>query len=158
MNQIQFERLDKTEAAALRLLRLFMVLDGAYVPPISSIVQLSEYTSKLIRLAEIVIARHDVHDIGLVALYANDLVSKCAFISSIGVKPDYQGKRVGLKLLLQAIEIADRKGMERIRLEVDIKNQIAHSFYRKAGFLEIDLRYYADDRQCLILERSVTHG
>ena len=56
--------------------------------------------------------------IGLLAMYVNDIVHKDAFISSIGVLPEYQGKGISSNLMLKAIGVAVENKMSTISLEV----------------------------------------
>ena len=63
---------------------------------------------------------------------------------TIGVDPDYQGKKLGSLLLHRTLEKAlDIEDMECI-LEVRLSNIVAQNLYKKYGFVEVGLRkeYY----------------
>ncbi len=72
--------------------------------------------------------------IGYVAFYANNHISKNAFISSICVLNEYQRSHIGSKLMRRCIEISKKQGMERLRLEVLKTNDKAIDFYSSWGF------------------------
>lgn len=71
---------------------------------------------------------------GYVAMYSNDYSSRTAYITLIGVRPEWQRKAIGSSLLKAATDVALEKGMERILLEVRDDNRGAVSFYEKNGF------------------------
>lgn len=63
---------------------------------------------------------------------------------TIGVDPDYQGKKLGSLLLHRTLEKAlDIEDMECF-LEVRVSNIVAQNLYKKYGFVEVGLRkeYY----------------
>ena len=72
--------------------------------------------------------------LGYAAMYANDLVTKTAYISLICIKPEAQGLHIGSKLIQRCFEIAKLKGMTRIKLEVLNSNFRAIAFYSHHGF------------------------
>lgn len=92
------------------------------------------YYAKLEENAEIIVSVIDDHDVGFVAFYANNLVTKIAFISALGVKPEFHRLHIARKLAGYALSIAKSKGMEWFRLEVDDQNTNAISFYESMGF------------------------
>lgn len=71
---------------------------------------------------------------GYVAFYANDVETKTAYISNIGVLEEYQEKGIGGDLLDVVIDNAQKEGMCKIRLEVLNSNEKAIDFYRHKGF------------------------
>ncbi|MCM1261869.1 MAG: GNAT family N-acetyltransferase [Butyrivibrio sp.] len=72
--------------------------------------------------------------VGYVAIYANDYVSKIAYISMIAVLENMQRKHIGSELMNRCIVEATKNNMEYIRLEVHKSNQKAISFYEHYGF------------------------
>lgn len=68
--------------------------------------------------------------IGYAAIYVNDVNNGNAYISSIGVKGDYQGQHIGSMLMETGLREARRKGMKYMRLEVLKTNDKAISFYK----------------------------
>lgn len=72
--------------------------------------------------------------IGFFAMYANDTVTKTAFISFIAVGIPYRGSGYGSVLLDKAVQTAKEKSMKILKLEVLKDNLIAQQFYKKHGF------------------------
>lgn len=60
--------------------------------------------------------------------------STVAGIETIDVDPSFQGKGIGTSLLEAAEKSMKSNGIEKIRLEVSIGNNVAIRFYEKAGF------------------------
>lgn len=72
--------------------------------------------------------------VGYAAIYANDMESKIAFITMIGVLENMQGKHVGSTLMKRCVEESQKCGMNAIRLEVLNTNTKAIDFYHHSGF------------------------
>jgi ribosomal protein S18 acetylase RimI-like enzyme len=119
------------------LYALLVKLDESYIPPISSRVNLKEYSVKLLKNGKVFCAKTSKDGyVGVLAIYINDFVDNKAFISSIGVLPEYYGAGVSENLLSKACEVAIEYGMKSISLEVSVENQRAIVFYTKHGFYE----------------------
>lgn len=71
---------------------------------------------------------------GFVGYYANDILDKTGYLSTIVVSQKYQGKGIGRILLLKCLDDCRRKGMIRCRLEVRKENLRAIRFYKAKGF------------------------
>ena len=78
-----------------------------------------------------------------------------AHILNICIKPEYQGKGLGRKMLNHLIEQAHITGTDMILLEVRRSNQLAIDLYMSEGFHELGVRnaYYpsADGREDAII-------
>lgn len=94
--------------------------------------------------------------VGYVALYANDLQSKTAYITLIAVREDSQKSGVGSSLIAWCENTASKRGMKLLRLEVDKTNAKARTFYEKHGFCyeeeqkkdSLYMRKSLDNRNC----------
>ena len=95
---------------------------------------IDEFAAKLSRNAIVSILESNGEAVGFVAFYANDLKTKTCFITLIGVLPEFQRMRYGIKLLNHCIAKASGLGMMSIQLEVNKKKTAAFSFYMKNGF------------------------
>ena len=71
---------------------------------------------------------------GLCAFYANDNVTKIAFLSMIVVAKGEQGKGIGKELICRMIKHCISNGMTQLKLEVANTNYSAIRFYEKQGF------------------------
>ena len=103
-------------------------------------VTLDNYAIKLSKYANVCIAKYGEETCGLLVYYDNDEVSKTAYISLIGLLPRFQGMGIGRKLLEYCVKETTTRGMIKIKLEVNITNIGAISFYKKHGFIECDER------------------
>lgn len=118
----------------MRLTALLEELDQSYIPPVSSRQDINDYCRKLITNGEIFILKDGGVELGFVAVYVNDQKGKCAFISSIGIKPKYRGSGMGKVLVDHVTAVARESGMHKIRLEVSRRNKAAQQLYIKCGF------------------------
>lgn len=87
--------------------------------------------------------------------YQNNIVATCivvrqkrrvqhaATISTLATHPDFHGKGIGTKFMVQIINTLKDSGIKRIDLYAEADNPVAISFYRKLGFeLEGVLKKY----------------
>lgn len=93
------------------------------------------------RLDQIIfVAEHDEKIIGFINLKETEQPNTYD-LSAIYLLPDYQGKRIGSRLIAHSIEPI--KNFEKIFLEVEKDNINAVNFYKKLGFKIVD--EYNDD-------------
>ena len=81
----------------------------------------------------------------------------------IGLLAEARGRRLGRRLMMEAIQAAQRQGMERIELEVFASNERAIALYQSLGFRheglkrrvrKLDGRYEDDVIMALLLDES----
>jgi GNAT superfamily N-acetyltransferase/SAM-dependent methyltransferase len=111
-----------------------LACDSAFVPPLSNRVVINEYAHKIAEKAVRFEAWQDGKLVALVAVYCNRGDEKTAFITSVSVLPEWQGRGIASQLVANAVEHAHALGFVRIELEVDNQNNAAASLYRKHGF------------------------
>ena len=99
------------------------------------ITNMDEYAEKLSEFACVYTAKKDDDNVGVLVFYANDMKTKNAYISLIGVKKDYEGMGFGKELLTFCEQISQKNGMCILKLEVDEDNTRAIRFYEKNGFV-----------------------
>jgi len=124
-------RLDSVGAA--ELLTHLHAADAAFVPPLSSRIDLSGYADKLAAHARRIEAWQDDTLAGVIAMYANDC-AQGGFITNVSVLPAYQGQGVAGELLTRTLALAAELGLPRLRLEVYADNTAALALYRRHGF------------------------
>ena len=100
----------------------------------SRVGDLQQYARKLRDKAFVDSAARDGTTVGLVAFYANDLVSGTAFLTHLAVTRPYWGMGVGLMLMCVCRRVSRDCGMTRLKLEVDTSNTRAIAFYELFGF------------------------
>nr|WP_305139849.1 GNAT family N-acetyltransferase [uncultured Acetatifactor sp.] len=113
--------------------QVIRLCDDAFEQPLGEREDALLLMQKINSAAEIIFAYAE-SVAGYVAMYANDYSSRTAYITLIGVRPEWQRKAIGSSLLKAAVDVALEKGMERILLEVRDDNRGAVSFYEKNGF------------------------
>lgn len=74
-------------------------------------------------------------------------------LHEVVVKPGCQGHGIGRELIARAIQYADDRGRERVRLWVGDKNERAATIYRRLGFVTLS-RHGVWERMELVLTRS----
>ena len=76
-------------------------------------------------------------------------------IYSIAVHPDFRGKKVGQLLIDQIAAIAQKQGLKRITLEVNVSNSPAIHLYVKNGFkcTSIKENYYHNGTSAYYMQR-----
>ena len=95
----------------------------------------SEVFEKIDKYAVFFVAYEEGDVCGYAAMYNNDMSSKKAYITMIGVRDAFQRKHIGSKLMEACVKSASENGMVAIRLEVLNSNTKAISFYKNKGFV-----------------------
>lgn len=88
------------------------------------------------------IAEDDSKPIGYIAAVHKPMswsLSKYLEIVNMGVSPDYRSQGIGTNLIKKCLEIAKRKGYQKVYVASYYKNTRAVSFYEKSGFAKIDI-------------------
>jgi ribosomal protein S18 acetylase RimI-like enzyme len=124
----------RTQPSLNELTEFLQRIDADVVPPLSSRVRLQEYSEKLNRSADCIVAELDHRVVGLCAMYCNDQATREGFISLIAVDAQLRRMGLGASLLEKGLELALNKGMERTLLETHVANHKAISLYRSKDF------------------------
>ena len=110
-------------------------LDDFFYPPLSSRVDLDAYSEKLLSVASIEYLLSENKEIaGLIAYYCNDTENKIAYITYIGLLPEYHGKGIAGKLLDTCISRCMLRQMCRIIVCADEMNEKVIGLYKSRGF------------------------
>jgi GNAT superfamily N-acetyltransferase len=116
------------------------ICDVAFVPKLSSRVNIDSYAKKIFQNADRFEAWAGDKMTGLVAVYCNspnrDL--GVAFITSVSVLPGWHGRGIASRLIESCIEKVRDSNFNCICLEVDVENRIAVLLYEKHGFFKSD--------------------
>jgi ribosomal protein S18 acetylase RimI-like enzyme len=130
-------------ASVAQLARHLRLCDQFFVPPLSERVTLMDYSAKLYEKAERFEAWIDTTLVGLLAGYYDAESGVVAFITSVSVLKEWQGRGVASVLVERSIAHAQHLGFELIELQVALQNDLAVRLYRKHGFQVIS----QDDNQ-----------
>lgn len=111
--------------------------DEAFMPPLSSRVELQAYALKIFDKAHRFEAWQDVEMVGLIAAYCNDPAKQSSFITSVSVSPSFQGMGIASRLMEQCIRELKSHTFKRLQLEVASNNLPAIRLYQKFGFSHV---------------------
>ena len=117
-----------------QLRELLEVCDEAFVPTLSSRVDLKEYSFKLSHRGTLVEAWDGSSLIGVIAIYLDDPSKRVGFVSNVCVNPAYAGCGVASRLLEMSADRAAERTFSRLALEVHANNVPARTLYAKTGF------------------------
>lgn len=112
--------------------------DDKFVQALSERAVIKDYSKKIFSKAERFEAWADGVLVGLVAAYCNDPIKSMAYITSVSVLSDRQGKGIAAHLIRQCVEHAKSMGMHCVSLEVERGNVPAIRLYEKCGFVAND--------------------
>lgn len=137
MTDIRFSR-DKTDVDDLA--RHLNACDRAFMPPLSERLDIGEYAVKLADQAVRFEAWSGNELTGLIAAYCNSPDKSKAFISSVSVLSQQQGRGIAADLLDRCIEHTRKLGFLRMELEVNSGNKAAMALYGRFGFVSTQMR------------------
>ena len=138
------------KAAVSDIYNFLAICDQAFIPALSSQVNIRRYSEKLYENAETVEFWTNGRLSGLVAFYCNDHERKTAYVTSVGVLPEFQGIGIAKEMLKKTIEIAIEENMEFMRLEVGRQNERAANMYRRLNF-----RVLSESTHTLLMEKKI---
>jgi ribosomal-protein-alanine N-acetyltransferase len=121
-------------ASAAQIAALLRRCDSAFIPPLSTRVDVDAYADKIAAHALRLEAWHDTEPVALLAMYCNDIASGTAYITSVSVAPGHARQGIASALLTEARRRAAGLGMRRLALEVDGNNHAALRLYEQQGY------------------------
>jgi len=104
-----------------------------FSPPLSHIVNIKDYSKKLILFSHRYELWIDEKLIGLIAVYENRPPE--AYISNVSIIDEYKGLGYGSKLFKNSLCEIERKGFKKVCLEVYNDNRIAVNMYLRYNFM-----------------------
>lgn len=117
----------------------------AVFPDLPHRVDVAEYFRKIAYNANVYLIKNDNEICAIAAVYMNDIVSKIAYVTLIGVDLNYRNCGLGTMLFKHCEKEAVSCGMTRLRLEVNKNNIAALEFYKKQG---MKIKENATDYSC----------
>ena len=112
-----------------------LLVDGDFLPPLSSRVNIQSYAQKIMDSATRFEAWCGDNMIGLVAAYLNDQQSHIGYLTNVSLLREWTGKGLAGRLLDKCFSHAKAAGIQQICLEVAGDNVPAMSLYKKRGFV-----------------------
>lgn len=110
------------------------ICDNSFSPPLSSKVNIEEYSSKLCQKSFKIEAWESEKLIGLIAFYQND-IEDFFYITNVSIDPNYLGRGIANRLMENTIDFAKKQKINKIILEVDKNNEKAINLYKKHNFV-----------------------
>jgi ribosomal protein S18 acetylase RimI-like enzyme len=126
-----------SQSSAAEITDHLLCSDTAFVPALSSRVDIRAYAQKLQDRAVRFEAWLGEDLVGLVASYCNQTDGSNAFVTSVSVWPECQGQGIADRLMRQCIEHVRSLGFVQMVLEVDQRSLPAVALYQKLGFSEL---------------------
>lgn len=111
------------------LRKVISIESRVYPRPWSASLFLSELTQRGTR--SYLVARHRGEVVGYAGMMFTGFE---AHVTNIAVDPDWQGLKIGSRLLLNLVTEAIARASQRISLEVRVSNGVAQSMYERFGF------------------------
>lgn len=113
---------------------------------------LRNLANKYKNFGEVMIATYNNEVIGYIAYYRNDYDNYNAYISTVVIKKERRGMRIGKTLLRKVIIDCESHGFKVIKLEVDDNNDKAVSLYKSFGFIRTQTATCRSSYYTLFLE------
>ena len=126
--------------------------DNLFPTSLSLHVNIDSYARKLSDFSDFSICRDPKGIVGMISCYTNK--PPVGYISNVCVKNEFQGMGVFTKMFMLLVAKAKEKGIETLRLEVDLNNSKALNLYSLLGFHLVETR---EDRNKLLLECDILH-
>jgi ribosomal protein S18 acetylase RimI-like enzyme len=125
------------QASPLQIAGYFRGLEAGFLAKLWEKVDRSVYLTKLSTLATNFEAWEHGRLVGLVSVYTNRVEEGEAYITHVGIIPDFQGGGIAKQLLSTALDHVRGIGFDHVLLEVEAANHKAKGLYLKLGFLPV---------------------
>ena len=112
--------------------------DDEFTPSLSSRINLETYAKKMCDNAYLFEAFYNNELIALVAMYANDIINKKAYITYVYCKKDYRKLGIANQLIKNAFKKLTEINFKSCSLEVSVDNIPAINLYSKFNFIIIE--------------------
>ena len=112
--------------------------DNSFPIKLSSRVKLEDFVDKILEIGKVYAFKIEKKIIGLIAFYANDYISRKAYLTYICVNQAYRDNKLGLQLMNQMYKECKKSEMKSIFLSTNVKNIHAQKFYEKLGYVRCE--------------------
>jgi len=113
---------------------MILFFDGEFEPPLSQRVDMEEYISKLEKFGNVFVLDYKNESAGIIAFYANDYATKCAYYNILAISKNFQNKGLGSLLFKFGLDKIEKSEMEFVRLRVRKTLENLINFYNRCGF------------------------
>lgn len=94
-------------------------INNCFTPALDSKTNLDLFCEKILSLGNVVVAQTAELVVGVITFCANDLISKKAYVSVVGVDPNYSGNHIATNLLIKAIKLSKNNKMDYITIHAN---------------------------------------
>lgn len=109
-------------------------VDSLFPIPLSQKTNIQQLAEKLLEKGTVLAIIEKEKIVGAVGMYANDVVTKTAYMSVLAVVPAFSSKGIATKIITDAFYHARNAGMEKVYLYTHKTNAGAIALYKKLGF------------------------
>lgn len=134
----------------IELYKYFLSVSNLFVPNLCNVVDIKDYANKVFRNALIIESWDNSTLIGVMACYANNHTTKEAFITSVSVMQEYQGKGICKSMFKVLYSILLSMRFKNVSLEVSKNNKKALMLYYSENF-----KYKFENTNSYILTREI---
>lgn len=121
----------------LQIYEHLKLCDKTFIPILSKRVSIEKYSKKIFDCAIRFEAFSGTKLIGLMAVYKHSSLCEL-FITNVSIDIDYVRKNVATDLLVKLIAYCVKNNFKVLRLEVNVNNKNAISFYIKHNFIHVE--------------------
>lgn len=107
-----------------------------FMTPAKDPAERKRYAEKLLATGHAIAEFHDGKPMGMMCFYCNDVETRIGYITLFALMEElgFAKGRTMFNLAKLSAEIADRTGMDWVRIEVDDRNVLARKLYERMGF------------------------
>jgi ribosomal protein S18 acetylase RimI-like enzyme len=138
---VKFIYFNSDDCNCKNIVEFFQKIDHDFVPPLSSKVNIVDWSKKLVEKAVNIVAIVEKHGhseiIGIISFYCNDYVKLYSYIPVIGILNEYRGKGIASILWDMCLKHLKEKGFKLVGIRT-WESSKAFSIYKKIGFQEIN--------------------
>lgn len=127
-------RIKYNTVSEIELYRYLTSVAPSFTPRLDKIVDIKEYAKKIYDNALIIESWEEDILVGIIACYANNNVTKEAFITSVSVSKEYQGRGISKMMFNHLYDILRSKQFHEVTLEVSPNNNRALALYKAEKF------------------------
>lgn len=124
----------------LQIYEHLRLCDKSFIPILSERVSIDKYSKKIFDHAIRFEAFSGNKLIGLIVAYKNSSLCEL-FITNVSIDMNFLRKKIATNLLMNLLEFSEKNKIKIIKLEVNINNKQAISFYKKYNFIPIEANY-----------------
>lgn len=143
-------RIQYNTITEMQLYRYLMSVADTFIPRLYEVVDIKEYAKKIYDNALIIESWEENILVGIIACYANNNITKEAFITSVSVSKECQGRGISKMMFSHLYEILKSKQFHGISLEVSKNNKKALKLYESECF-----KLKSEKKESYILSRKI---